>query len=190
MAIIPPLSADEIEKVTKQRKIPLPKYTSVLTGASTSISEDFEAYLILQPADKKQTILSWINTVKGLELDNTDRDDLLRQWMTIRAEEAALQIEELDEALGGFDEFKRSLTAGDEESPTRFAELVELDLLARALQKPIDELVMMRDEAFHEQNMILLIKNQLDNEGATTESTSELENWSGVIAAYPGQEGG
>jgi hypothetical protein len=188
------LSPDEVEAVEKDKRkeAELPLYYNSDSKQSEPISRDFEAYLILQGVDQKQVIQEWISAVKEIELDTGDRDALLTRFMEHRAEDAALKIEELDEVLGGFDQFKQQLFSdpnADEENPNpnKYSAVAEIDLFARAVQKPIDEVVMIRDGAFHEQNMILLVQTDLEIAGNKEARQGELDTWQQIFAAYKGQ---
>lgn len=182
-------SQEELEKIKVQRKPQdeLPTYFSSENQQETPISRDFEAYLILQPQSLKQTTLSWIREVVDIQEENIDRDEILSRYLNTREEEADKVVEQLDEALGDFDQFKAGLLQVTDD-PTRFAEIPEISLLAQSLQRPIQEMVFIRESAFHESNLSKLLRLRFTISETTENTERELQSWQTVISAYQGQK--
>lgn len=183
-------SQDELDLIAKQALPPdeRPSYSVPETKSSDKISKDFESYLILQSADDKQNILSWINSLKKVDSALEDRDAILKRYLDIRAEDAAQIIQDVDKDTGDFNKFKASLAPGEEGKPSRWTELLELNLLARALQRPIDEILIQRETAFHEENMLKLVQILLDVKAFGKDTSQELKQWQAIIGAYKGQD--
>jgi hypothetical protein len=184
------------QDVINKQKLPddsLPKYyntnpLSPETSQFTRISRDFEAYLILQPSSQKQTVQGWIKAVKTFNVANTDRDIILAAYLNIRATDVALRLNQLDSSLSNFADFKASLTTGNGTDPSKYADILELDLLSKSLQRPIEETVVAREQAFHENNMVLLLSKKLAFTKADTSINTELTAWQAVMGTYAGQD--
>ncbi len=198
---MPAFTTSEIDLISKQKKdqADLPQYYSAEIAktapaevkeevAKQTISRDFEAYLILQSTEQKQKTLSWIKTVNTINQDNKDRDDLLERYLSLRDTDASARITEIDETLQEFESFRNGLFAAGDDG-TKFAEVVELSLMARALQTPIDEMQIIRENAFHEKNVTALLKVRFDARKNTDDSQKELESWQTVVSEYEGQSG-
>jgi len=182
-------TTDELGKIEKQKKATpdLPTYYSASTQNFVAIGRDFEGFLILQSTEQKQKLLKWLGEVDKIQIENIERDELLTRYLNLRVADTEIRITELEEQLKGFDEFKTSVfTSGEDTS--RFASIVELDLMLQSLQRPLSEITLQRDLAFHEQNMAnLLLKRQ---ERAKTDKSAqrELRSWQSVVTTYPGQK--
>ena len=181
-------SVDEIEKIDKQKKPSgLPSYYSSDSKSRREIGRDFEGFLILQSTDQKQVLLKWLQQVNDIEQDNTDRDKLTDQYLDLRTTDATARIAELDLQLKGFDKFRSSLF-GDGADPSRFAEIVELNTLIQAMQRPLEEITIQREIAFHERNLAKLINNRRTKAKSNKDTEKELKSWQSVVTAYPGQK--
>jgi len=168
-----------------QQSVPdnlLPLYYVPDTDSEYQISTDFESYLILQPASQKQAILAWMQYLQDLELVSIDRDTILTLYLNLRANNAATVISDIEGVTGNFDDFKANLVFDD-----RFQNLVELNLVSRAMQRPMDEIIIQQELAFHEQNMALLIQSALDSQAFSTQTAQELSNWQIVFGTFKGQ---
>lgn len=182
-------SIDEITKIDKQKKPTegLPFYFSSANKSSIQVGRDFEGFLILQSIDQKQILLKWLQQVNDIEQDNTDRDDLLDQYLVLRNADAESRIVEVDLQLNGFDEFRSSLF-GDGTDPSKYAEVVELSAMVQSMQRPIDEITIQREAAFHEKNLVKLITDRRINSKSDKNTQKELKSWQSVITTYPGQK--
>lgn len=182
-------TSEELILIEKNRKpfVERPNFYNSQTGAEQKISEDFEAYLILQVKSDKQKILQWIRRTILIEIDAADRDSLLTTYLTNRKTDATLRLTELDEESQKFAAFRENLA---NDGDRRFDAVVELNLLTATLQKPIDQIVIQRDSAFHEQNLITILEQRLAEELSNDDTKRELDSWQVVISAYDGVSGG
>ena len=198
---MPNFTTQETVLISEQQKLTanLPSYYSsdvaknVPQGskdelAKQKISRDFEAYLILQTTEQKQKTLTWIKSVTGITQDNKDRDNILERYLTLRDDDTKAVIAEIDDKLKQFEEFRNGLFASGEDG-TKFAEVIEVSLMARSLQRPLDEMYITRESTFHEQNVVALLKIRFEDRKNTTDTQLELESWQTVVSAYRGQEG-
>ena len=182
-------STIEIGKIKSQARpsAALPSYYSSKQRLTTKITTDFEGFLILQQADIKQKTLAWIKTANSLEEKNKARDDLLAVYLDIRLTDANDRIKELDERTNEFNSFREKfITNGSD--PSRFATIEEVPLIVGSLQRPIDKIILQREQAFHETNLVALLKSRLDGEKTTADTVKELNSWQTVVSSYKGQQ--
>ena len=181
-------TVDEIGIINDQKKLDqdLPTYYNASTKQESPISREFESYLILESKEHKQKTLSWIKDVEKIQFNKVDRDKLLDTYLTNCNENANTKIAELDEKLNNFDDFKSGLL-GKEEDPLRYANVTELSLMSQSLQKPIDEMVFMRDKASHEINMVSLMQAKQKLTAYNSDTQKELQSWQSSVSAYDGQ---
>lgn len=181
---------DEERQLIAEKRKPFnerPNFFNSQTGEEQKISEDFEAYLILQDQAEKQRILQWIRRTIEIIIDNADRDSLLGEYLAIRKEDSELRLQELEEESQRFSAFREDLAVNGDR---RFDTVAELNLLTATLQKPIDSLVIQRDSAFHEQNLITILETRLESEKSDSNTKKELDSWQVVISSYEGVSGG
>jgi hypothetical protein len=182
-------STEELEKIKNQSLKNLrPSYYYLPNKNLMQISEDMEGYLILQDQEQKQKLLSWIKDVTKIETENKDRDALLATYLDIRLEDTQARMDEMDEVLNNYAEMQADLiTDGDD--PSRFATIMDLNLMTRSISRPVEMITMQRDQAFHEQNVTTALKNTLEVIKSDKDTEKELSSWQTVISAYKGQKG-
>ena len=180
---------EETDLITKNRKpfAERPNFFNSETLEQQKISEDFEAYLILQKKEDKQKTLQWIRRTIDITIDSADRDTLLAEYLATRKSDASNRQTELDDETQRFADYREALAA---DGDRRFDTVVELNILTATLQKPIDQLVIQRDAAFHEQNFITILEQNLEAEKSDENTKRELDSWQTVISAYDGVTGG
>lgn len=182
-------SQEELELINQQRRDveSLPLYYSADNKRLTQISRDFESFLILQPTEQKQLTLKWVKEANSALEKNVDRDELLLRYAGLRKDDAKLRIEELDEKLNTFDDFKESFLADSEENE-RWSAVPEVSLLQQSLQQPIDELLLLRDNSFHEFNFAVLVENRTNSDLVNKDTQREISSWQTVVSSYKGTD--
>jgi len=180
-------STSELEAIKKQTLKDLkPSYYSLVNKNYIQITEDFEGYLILQSADDKQKILTWMADVGKINNDTKDQNELLNRFLAIRAEDADARVVELDERLNNYSDMQATLIT-DGKDPSRYGTIVELSLMTQAISKSIDIISLQREQAFHEQNMVAAITIAVKNEQSNADTEKELTSWQNIVSAYKGQ---
>lgn len=187
-------TTEEKEQIRSQALPPQdrPSYYSSTARDQRQISEGFENFLILQNQTQKQASLDWIGKALNIEADNEDRDVLLNTFLDVRQTDAEERVTELDERLQDFNTFVTSLLRKEGESgsdPSRFSTVEELNIFVQSLQRPLSKLTIQRDQAFHEQNLVLITRDRLEQEQTDENSQKEIESWQPVISTYEGQSG-
>jgi len=180
-------SKEELDAIQKQSmKDMRPSYYSITNKSYIQISEDFEGYLILQASDDKQKILTWMKDVSKINNDTKDQNELLSRFLQVRSDDTTARIDELDEKLNKYDEMQTDLIT-DGKDPSRYGSIMELSLMVTSITKSVDNILIQREQAFHEQNMIATITYILDNEKITDDTKKELTSWQNIISTYKGQ---
>lgn len=177
-------TVSELEYIRKNRKPTdeKPSYYNSSTDQTDVISDDFEAYLILQKVATKQKLLQRLR--KNIKDNNnyTDRDALIKEMITNISNNSALMLAELDTETENFSEFKQSILDEDR----RFDELNELNRLISVINVSIAELSFKRDQVFHDSNVCLLLTDKLQASKSDDKTKKEYDIWQKVISAYKG----
>lgn len=176
---------DELKIIDKNKKSPeeKPRFYNSTTDQTEVVSDDFEAYLILQQQATKQQILQRLRQNIKINNDTTDRDVLLKIFSDNIVVNADKKMAELDIETQNYDTFRDSVVGGDR----RFDSLKELNRLLTVIKKPIEELTFMRDQVFHDGNVNILISDRLEASKSDANTKKEFDVWQKVISAYQGR---
>lgn len=181
-------STTELEAIKKQTLKELkPSYYSLKNKNYIQISEDFEGYLILQASDDKQKILTWMADVSKINNDTKSQNELLTRFLEIRSADADARIEELDEKLNKYDDMQSDLIT-DGNDPSRYGSIVELSLMVTSITNSVDNILIQREQAFHEKNVIATITDILTDDNVTEDTTKELTSWQTIMSTYKGEK--
>lgn len=176
----------ELEYIRKSRKLDedKPSYYNSFTDQTEVVSDDFEAYLILQKVATKQKLLQVLRKSIKDNNDYSDRDSLLKEYnKNILADSNAI-VAELDIETENFQEFKNSVLSEDR----RFDTLKELNRMLEVINVSIQSLSFHRDQAFHDGNVIIISEERLAKDKSDSNTKKELEIWQKVISAYEGSQ--
>lgn len=181
-------TTEELNIIVPQRRSPglRPLYYDSTQKVLTSISSDFEGFLILQTSESKQKALAWITEATGLDVNRSDQNTILEEYIAIRNADAELRVQEISEVMTKFDDFKTDfLTDGTDSS--RFADIAEVNIFLTSVQRPLGDIAVRREKAIHERNMATLQSSKLQASKITTDTMRELSSWQTVMSAYKGQ---
>ena len=172
------LTTNESRRVKAQRLADKPTYYNAQSGQNSSISDDFEAFLILQSKTAKQEAVSWISQALATQDIDILRDLLLADAITSDQNDASASLQEVERELTRFDEFRSRFTAG------KFAGVSEVQSLLSDLQLGLDRLVSQKDRLRH-----LEVFDNVQNEillslGLTEAQIKETGSWIGPLLAY------
>lgn len=178
-------TVEELLIIEKNRKpiLERPLYYNSTTDQSEVISEDFEAYLILQTEASKQKILQRLRKNIKSNNDLSDRDALLKIFSDNIAKNSELKYTELETETDNFDEFRDAIVGTDQ----RFNGLKELSRLIEIIKKPIEEVSFNKDQAFHDGNVNILIGDRIELNKIDSDTKEEYDVWQKVISAYQGR---
>lgn len=159
-----------------------PAYYNSATDQTNIISDEFEAYLILQKVAAKQKILQRLRKNIKDNSDYTDRDAILQDLISNINKDVELKLTELDKETENFSEFKQSILDEDR----RFDDLNELNRLITVINTSIEELTFQRDQAFQDGNVSLILDERLQLAKSDEKTKKEYDVWQKVISAYQG----
>lgn len=134
----------------------LPKFFNASTQSTgeepeTSISREFEAFLILQAIkgpDKLSNAMVWFNEAAILQLRRDDRDKLLEEAFELEKSDALSKLQELVQRTSRFNAFRSQFQIveidGEEQASSefpvdRFSQVPEIGLIMRDSQAAMGE---------------------------------------------------
>lgn len=176
-------TTEEIKIIEKNRKTDKPMIYNSNTDQTESISDDFEAYLILQKVASKQKLLQRLRKNIKTNTDNSDRDAILKIFTTNLTANIDKKLSEIDIETNNYDEFRSTVLNEDR----RFDGLRELNRLLNVIKKPLDETVFTRDQVFQDGNLNIIMTDKLDANKTDTKTKKEYDVWQKVVSAYQGQ---
>ncbi len=178
-------TSDELGIIGKNRKKSdeKPEYYNSTTDQTEVISDDFEAYLILQKAASKQKILQRLRQNIKTNTDDTDRDALLKTMSDNLTVNLDKKLAELDVETSNYDEFRNSVLNEDR----RFDGLRELSRLLSVIKKPLEESTFHRDQVFQDGNVNILVADKLAVAKTDAKTKKEYDVWQKVVSTYQGQ---
>jgi hypothetical protein len=182
---------DELITISSQRRPAglKPLYYDSVQKSLTTISDDFEGFLILQASESKQKALAWITDATKLDTKRADQNVILEEYIAIRNTDAAVRVSEISKVMTTFDNFKSDfLTDGSDTS--RFADISEVNIFLQSVQQPLGDIATRRERAIHEQNMAKVQGSKLALSKVTSDTIRELESWQTIMSAYKGQASG
>lgn len=180
-------STAELEEIKKQSLGNLrPYYYSVTNKNLIQISSDFEGYLIIQSADEKRKLLTWMSDLTKINNNTQDQSALLKRYFDTRTADADDRIAELDEKLNKYADMQADLIT-DGTDPSRYGGIVELNTMVKTISKTLDNISIQREQAFHEKNVITAMGAVLKAEEVTDDYKKELMSWQRIVSTYKGQ---
>lgn len=155
-----------------------PDYYNASLKKRTQISEDFEAFLILQGRQRNSETVNWLELAQDLTVLDSDRDALAAAAYKKDAADASASERELSPLIRLFTRFKESYAL------TGFEEVAEAGLLLADIQKPMLEIQSMINRLRHRQFYADIGLGLLRTKGVTTEQQNQINSWFGPLAAY------
>jgi hypothetical protein len=173
-----PLTTGEKRRVKAGRLAEKPTYFNAQSGQNVSISEDFEAFLILQSKPTKQEAVSWASQALANQDVDLLRDLLLADALAADQNDASAALEEVNAELARFDEFRGRF------APGKFASVGEIQTLLSDLQLGLDRLVNLKDRLRHLEVYDGVQSELLLSAGLTENQVKETGSWIGPLLAY------
>lgn len=172
------LTSEESSLVTSQSKkeSDLPSYFNATLNKFITISRDFESFLILLDDTNRQATIQWLSDARQLQVEQTDRDDLVMSAIDFELFDAQQKYEEIAGQIQEFDNFKAKFQA------SKFAGVVEVGQLLTDLQRPIDELASRRDRAIHSATVATFLQDNYEN--VTEAQQKQIDSWNESLTAY------
>lgn len=155
-----------------------PKYFNAASGVMTRISEDFEAFLILQGRPRNKDTVNWLQQASGYALKDADRDSLINALLENELADATAGTKELAPIVEQFDNFRTRYNM------TGFEGVVEAGQLLADLQRPMNEIITLGARHKHRQIFAKLLRTRLINNGLTADQSKQLNSWFESLTTY------
>lgn len=172
------LTEQQQSKVDAQKKVEaeLPTYFNASLNQYTTISRDYESFLILQDLTVKTAIISWLSIIRKIQIANKDRDDLVQSAIEFEISDSQQKYDELSNQMSMFDDFKSIF------QPDIFSTVPEVQLLVGDCQRPIDEIASRRDRTLHN----LTVATYLQNNALPISDAQQkqMDSWNESLTAY------
>lgn len=178
MAIL--IDANQARIISTKRLKPgqRPKFYNARAGAMTRISEDFEAFLILQGRPKNKETVDWLKKASGYAIQDADRDSLINSCLEKEITDADAAYKELSSIVEQFSQFRSRFNM------TGFEGVTEAGQLLADLQRPMGEIMSLGGRAKHRSQCATLVKGALANNGLTSKQSKQLNSWFESLTTY------
>lgn len=168
----------EIVDIKKKKPSNRPNYYNSGTGANVRISEDFEAFLILQGRQRNQETVNWLNLALDLTIKDGDRDALAGQAITADVEDAEQAEREMKPLISLFNRFKTTYQL------TGFEQVTEAGLLLADMQRPMSEIIGIVNRLKHRKQFGALVLADLKSNGVSQDREKQIRSWFSPLTAY------
>lgn len=174
------LDADQARIVSTKRLEPnkRPKYFSAQVGGLIRISEEFEAFLILQGRPRNKETVDWLQKASSYAIHDADRDSLLNSAMENEMTDAKAGAKELAPIVEQFNQFRQRFNM------TGFEGVTEAGQLLSDLQRPMNEIITLGSRHTHRQQFAGLSQARLTNNGLTANQSKQLNSWFESLTTY------
>jgi len=171
------LDSDERARVEAARLPDRPEYYNAESLQDTTISEDFEAFLILQDPVTIGATLGWLTTTSLLAELALDRKAVAFEALLVEQADTTDRLDELQLSTASFNLWRASFQAG------KFSEASEVGLLVRDLQVQAGELFSQEARTIHRQ-AIVNRERQRQRQSIGNAQLRELQSWPTPLLSY------
>lgn len=172
------LTDGQTQQVNAKRISPRPQYYNAGLQRKVTISEDFEAFLILQGRERNRATLDWLKKANDYVVRDADRDALIAYALDNEIEDAEASAEELAPIIDDFNAFKKSYKLQGFESVT------EASTLLSDLQRPMSEIIALGNRHKHRITLAKLLKRSLQEQGITPAQQKQTNSWFSPLTSY------
>lgn len=155
-----------------------PKYFNANLGAMTRITEDFEAFLILQGRPKNKETVNWLQKASDYAIQDADRDSLINAAIENETEDADAGYKELSPIIEQFNQFRTRFNM------TGFEGVAEAGQLLADLQRSMNEIMILGSRHRHRQQYAKILGESLVNNGLTANQTKQMNSWFESLTSY------
>ena len=171
------LDSDERARVEVARLTPRPNYYSASLLRETQISEDFEAFLILQNAATISATMTWLATAGLMASRELDRNALAFEALLSDRDDTDQQLDNIEERTALFGTWRTAFQAG------KFSDTPEVSLVINDLQVMADELFAYRDRLVHRRQVNRRIEARLA-QSVSSPQLRQLQSWPTPLLTY------
>jgi len=172
-------TADETNRLNKNRRTNPPTFYDSDTGATTPISSETEDSLILLPSSVKRMAAKYVDSLIGASPPKTDYSAILAEAVTQRTTNITNALADLDSVTSTFEAFKVGLQGnGDSLYQAGTAPLL------KALSKGYGKIENQRAELKFMQTLYGFSERRHAT-NMTDETKKEWRSWKRVLVSYP-----
>jgi len=171
------LDTDERAKVEAGRRTPRPNYFNAASLQDTPISEDFEAFLILQDSATITATLTWLAATGLLARLRLDRDAVAFETLVVERNDRIDQLDEVTSSTIAFSAWRQAFQAG------KFSETSEVGLIIRDAQAMAGELFALEERLNHLAQVEQRVEQRLA-QSVSSAQLRELQSWPTPLLAY------
>jgi hypothetical protein len=142
------------------------------------ISEDFEAFLILQGRPRNKETVNWLKNASSYSIQDADRDSLINSAIGNETEDSAAGAKEIAPIVEQFNQFRTRFNM------TGFEGVTEAGQLLGDLQRPMNEIIILGSKQMHRQMYAKVLGTNLKNSGLTANQTKQMNSWFESLTTY------
>lgn len=155
-----------------------PNWYNAQMSEMTKISEDFEAFLILQGRPLNKETVDWLQKAAGYAIKDADRDSLINSCLENEITDASAASAELSPIVDQFAKFRTRFNLNGFEGVTETGQLLN------DLQRPMGEIMALGSRAKHRSQCAKLLKTSIINNGLTSQQSKQLNSWFEPLTTY------
>lgn len=171
------LSSDELAKVTNARVTPRPNYYDAASLQDRQISEDFEAFLILQDPAVIEETLTWLTSAGDIAERRVDRNSVAFEALVVDIEDRQARQDEVSGLTSEFSDWRAAFQAG------KFNATSEVGLLIRDCMATAEEVFVLEERLKHLENMQLRVADTIRS-SVSNAQLNELLSWPTPLLSY------
>lgn len=173
------LTEDELSKVNSAKKSEddLPKTYNKVSGTSSPISRDFEAFLILEDLSFKDKVSDKIKSVTANT--STDRDkDLFDECLENELDEVKEQVAQCASQVGSLNDLKISL------QETKYTGISEISSCLSDVLSTSNRVEMINRLMKFKFNYLNILKERFSPESMDEQQIKQTQSWLNPLTAY------
>lgn len=178
MAILLDASQASIVSTKRLKPAQRPQFFNATLGKMTRISEDFEAFLILQGRPRNKETVNWLQNASSYSIQDADRDSLINAAILNETEDASAGAKELAPIVEQFNQFRTRFNM------TGFEGVTEAGQLLGDLQRPMNEIIILGSKQRHRQQYAKVLGDSLKNSGLTANQSKQMNSWFESLTTY------
>jgi hypothetical protein len=173
------LTEDELSKVNSAKKSDsdLPKVYNKVSGTSSQISRDFEAFLILEDLSFKDKVSDKIKSVTANTSTNREKD-LFNECVENEMEEIKEQLSQCASKVGSLNDLKISL------QKTKYSGIAEISSCLSDILSTSNTLEMINRLTKFKYNYLNLLKTKFTPEAYDEQQIKQTQSWLNPLTAY------
>ena len=172
------LDPNQTRLVATRRIKRKPQWYNAAAGEKVDISDEFEAFLILQGRPRNGETVDWLQNASDYSIEDSDRDALISYALEAEKADAEQAVKELEPVTEKFNKFRERYNM------TGFEEVVEAGQLLSDLQRPMNEIITLGARHAHRVQFAKVLENRLKNNGLTSDQSKQLNSWFEPLTTY------